>query len=368
MTKFIEIHAIHSVPPSNLNRDDNGSPKSAIVGGVKRHRVSSQSWKKAIRDYFKENNDIKSIGYRTKNIGTLLANKIQELDPSIERELAISNAVFAMKALGIIGKTKAKEEEIITADALFLISDAQIESVAKILIEYGENVKTKDLKESLINHNSLDLALFGRMVASTPDLNIEAAAQFAHAFSTHEINSEFDFFTAVDDFNVSDHAGAGMMGEIEFTSSTLYRYAVVNVDALSAQFGENNSEILADGVLRFIDAFIKSMPSGKQNSFAALTLPEAVLINITDKQPISYANAFEKPVRGGLEGYSRASIQELVSAIKNTNSVYGETENSSYSFALQEEDKENLSQVSKVGTLKETLDSIKENLTSSEEQ
>lgn len=358
MAKFIEIHAIHSVPPSNLNRDDNGSPKSAIVGGVKRHRVSSQSWKKAIRDYFKENYADTNLGHRTKNVGDLLISKIVALDPDISEENAKNSAVLALTTLKIIGEKRAKAGET-TSDALFLVSDAQLEAVAKDIVEFKDDAAglKKSLKTSIAKHNSLDLALFGRMVAESKELNIEAAAQFAHAFSTHEVNSEFDFFTAVDDFSVDDHAGAGMMGDIEFTASTLYRFATINITALEKQFG-SDEESVADGIARFIEAFVKSLPTGKQNSFAALTLPEAVLITIREGQTISRANAFEKPVQGGSEGYSDASVKRLVSTVVNANSVYGET-GVSYAMALTDSSKEEFSKIADVKSFSEILESIK---------
>lgn len=361
MAKFIEIHAIHSVPPSNLNRDDNGSPKSAFVGGVKRHRVSSQSWKKAIRDYFRENYSNTNLGHRTKNVGDILISKIVAIDPSISEEEAKTKAVSALKLLNIIGEKRAAAGET-TADALFLVSDAQLEAVARDIVEFKDDEKElkKNLKVSIATHNSLDLALFGRMVAGDKDLSLESAAQFAHAFSTHEVNPEFDFFTAVDDFSVQDHAGAGMMGDIEFTSSTLYRFATINLTALSTQFG-NDGESVADGVARFIGAFIKSLPSGKQNSFAALTLPEAVLITIREGQTVSLANAFEKPVQGGTEGYSEASISRLVETVKSKNDAYGD-EGKSYAVALSDSAKEKLSEIAEVVNLTAVLESIKTEL------
>lgn len=370
MTKFVEIHAIHSVPPSNLNRDDTGSPKSALVGGVKRHRVSSQSWKKAIRDYFGENNPVESLGVRTKNIGSLIVNKLVELDPEMGRNEAIDLAVKAMVDLKIIGSKKAKEKDaneegLLQSDALFLISIAQVEALAKILVRDKQDAKPIDLKRVLKENNSLDLALFGRMVASDPDLNVDASAQFAHAFSTHETSSEFDFFTAVDDHSEEEHAGAGMMGDVEFTSSTLYRYAVVNVDALSSQF-ENSEEAVAEGIHRFLTAFLRSIPSGKQNSFAALTLPEAFIVKVTENQPISYANAFERPVRGGSEGYSLSSVKTLVKAIDNTNQAYGSEGDKVYATGLSSEIRDELSTVATLGTLSETLQNINAELVQGE--
>nr|WP_240030536.1 type I-E CRISPR-associated protein Cas7/Cse4/CasC [Thermus scotoductus] len=76
----------------------------------------------------------------------------------------------------------------------------------------------------------MDLALFGRMLADRPELGVDAAAQVAHALSTHKVDREFDFYTAVDDLNPKEETGAGMMGDVEFYSATLYRYALVDLE------------------------------------------------------------------------------------------------------------------------------------------
>ena len=92
--------------------------------------------------------------------------------------------------------------------------------------------RQKYFKKALKEYPSVDIALFGRMAASDPTLNYDAASQVAHAISTHAVQNEYDYFTAVDDISEDDNAGAGHLGTVEFNSSTLYRYANVNVSEL----------------------------------------------------------------------------------------------------------------------------------------
>ena len=164
----------------------------------------------------------------------------------------------------------------------------------------------------------VDLALFGRMVATKDSkgqpLNFDAAAQVAHAISTHAVENEYDYFTAVDDCSPEDNAGAGHLGTVEFNSSTLYRYATVNVVELRNMLGEKAPE----AVKAFIEAFIRSMPTGKQNTFANWTRPDAVYVTVRRDQPVNMAGAFEKPVRAGNDGYIQRSIQALAAYAKET--------------------------------------------------
>lgn len=150
----------------------------------------------------------------------------------------------------------------------------------------------------------MDMALFGRMVASDPSLNYDAAAQVAHSISTHAVQNEFDYFTAVDDCAPEDSAGAGHLGTVEYNSSTLYRYATVNMVELAHLLG---AEKAAQAVRVFGEAFIRSMPTGKQNSFANRTLPDAVYVTLREDQPVNLCGAFEKPVRKSPEGYAEPS-------------------------------------------------------------
>ncbi len=179
----------------------------------------------------------------------------------------------------------------------------------------GKEMKDKNAyKAALKEKPTVDMALFGRMVADDPSLNYDAAAQVAHSISTHAVQNEFDYYTAIDDRAPEDNAGAGHIGTTEFNSATLYRYATVNVDELAALIPESASE----AVKGFVEAFCCSMPTGKQNSFANRTMPDLVYVTVRKDQPVNLAGAFEKPVRAGTEGYVDASEKALADYARQT--------------------------------------------------
>ena len=298
---FLDIHAIQTLPPSNINRDDTGSPKTAQYGGVRRARVSSQSWKRAIRKYFSDNSEQNNIGVRTKDIVRYVADKIIELDSSIADEDALNKA---NKILNDGAGIKTKDFK---AKALFFLSDVQAKKLAQAAID--NITDKKELQEIVTSSPAIDIALFGRMVADDPSLNEDASSQVAHAISTHAVQTEFDFYTAVDDLAPEDNAGAGMLGTIEFNSSTLYRYANVAVHDLMKQLGDKES--LVNSLSLFIEAFVKSLPTGKVTSFANQTLPQALVVTLRNDRPVSLVSAFEKPVKS-TEGYVVQSIEKLV--------------------------------------------------------
>ena len=302
---FIDIHVIQTVPPSNINRDDTGSPKTAQYGGTRRARVSSQAWKKAVRDYFNENGAQENVGVRTLEVPQYIANEIIRLDPERSQEDALKMAEKAINDANIKtqgGKTKA----------LFFIGSEQAKALAREVLQGTEDKKI--LQEILNNNPAVDIALFGRMVADDPSLNEDASAQVAHAISTHAVQTEFDFFTAIDDLQPEDNAGAGMLGTIEFNSSTMYRYANVAVHELYRQLGDKEQTINA--LRLFIEAFANSMPTGKSNTFANQTLPQAVLVTVRGDRPVNLVSAFEEPVKSS-DGYVQKSIEKLFQELKS---------------------------------------------------
>lgn len=298
---FLDIHAIQTVPPANINRDDTGSPKTAQYGGVTRARVSSQSWKRAIRKYFNENGDLGNVGIRSLEIVKYVANKIVEKDSSISIEEAM---LMAEKTINT-AKISTKEQK---AKALFFLSDKQAEKLAQASID---KVTDKKQLESILNDDiSIDIALFGRMVADNTILNEDASSQVAHAISTHAIQSEFDFFTAVDDLAPEDNAGAGMLGTVEYNSSTLYRYSNIALHDFYRQLADKEETINATKL--FVKSFVESMPTGKINTFANQTLPQAVVVSLRSDRPLNMVSAFEEPIKSD-DGYIDKSIEKLFS-------------------------------------------------------
>ena len=296
---FLDIHAIQTVPPSNINRDDTGSPKTAQYGGVTRARVSSQSWKRAIRKYFYDKGDTQNIGIRSCDIVKYIAKKIVDKDNSISVEDAITLVEKTLNA----AKLSTKDQKL---KALFFISNNQADKFAQACLD--KKTDKTELQEILNADTSIDIALFGRMLADDPSLNEDASSQVAHAISTHAIESEFDFYTAVDDLAPEDNAGAGMLGTLEYDSSTLYRYANIALHDFYRQLGDKEEVIAA--VKLFVEAFVKSMPTGKINSFANQTLPQAVVVSLRSDRPINLVSAFEEPVKSE-NGYVDKSIQKL---------------------------------------------------------
>lgn len=295
---YVDIHVLQNVPPSCVNRDDTGSPKTAKYGGAVRARVSSQSWKHEMRLMFKELFSEDKIGVRTKKVLDMIVDEIIKLDSSIDTEKAQK---MAKKSLENAGIKLDKEDK---SSVLIFFSTAQSKALAQLAISEG---KDKDeYKKALKETPSVDMALFGRMVAADPSLNFDAAAQVAHAISTHTVHNEYDYFTAVDDLNKEEESGAGHLGTIEFNSSTLYRYATVNISELKKSLGN----FTADAVKGFITAFVKSMPTGKQNTFANRTMPDYIYITFRNDQPVNLVSAFEKPITG-TDGYLEKSKTAL---------------------------------------------------------
>ncbi|MCW8382377.1 type I-E CRISPR-associated protein Cas7/Cse4/CasC [Streptomyces justiciae] len=362
---FLDVHALQTVPPSNLNRDDTGAPKSAVYGGVPRARVSSQAWKRVTREYFGNEQLLEpsELGVRTKKVAELLATRITDLDPSIGDVEALRLAAEVIEtATGSkmeaperkTRKAKAdaageKEEAAPQSKYLMFLSARQLDGLAALAVEGAADItaylKDKDIKarakQIADTRHSVDIALFGRMVADSADFNVDAAAQVAHAISVHRVDNESDYYTAVDDENTDAESGAGMIGTVDFNSATLYRYAAVSVHQLAANLGEGlrEDEAVTTPVRRaveaFVHAFVASLPKGKINTFGHHTLPDAVIVKLRTTRPISFVAAFEEPVStesGG--GHLREASARLAAYIPEVERAYGD-EQSTLTWVLR---------------------------------
>lgn len=329
---FVDIYAIQTIPPSNINRDDTGSPKTAIYGGVRRARVSSQAWKRAMREGFRKYLPKESLGVRSKLAAELLSGKIGEKRPDLtEKTPELAQGI--LDALGVkVKKSKraGEDEGKMETGYLIYISRGELDILADIAIGWADagkdwekpnNAMKSQVKSAFHGVTAVDIALFGRMLADVPELNTDACAQVAHAISVDGVTQEYDYFTAVDDCVSDDNAGAGMIGTVDFNSSTLYRYATVNVDALFGQLLE--ADVTAKAIAAFVRAFVCTMPTGKQNTFANRTLPECVLVSLREDQPINAVSAFECPVRSR-EGISivEQAEERLAQKVEALQSAY----------------------------------------------
>lgn len=346
MKTLIEIHALQNFAPSNLNRDDTGAPKDALFGGTRRARVSSQCSKRAVREYFKEQNK-EWFASRTKRIVDDLmkrvAPKLKDQNGFSEENLVKAIEV-AVSSLGSKKKVKIDKER--KTDVLLFLSPKEIDSLESVIAEYyADLLKKKPSDEVVQNLNdaidgenksrlSLDVALFGRMLAVMPEKNQNAACQVAHAISTHAVEREFDFYTAVDDLKPEDTAGADMMGTVEFNSACFYRYAVVDWEKLVANL-QDDSELAEKGLRGFLEGFVIAEPSGKQNTFAAHNPPEFVVVSVRhNTAPRNLANAFETAIRVRKgESITKESATRLDAKAVALDRLYGTPCNSRYALS-----------------------------------
>lgn len=356
MSLIIDIHALQTIPPSLINRDDTGAPKTAVFGGVPRQRVSSQSWKRAIRRYFENQFDSEMVGDRSKRLPEKIALKLEA--HGIEKADAIARAEKLFKAAGIKTEVDKKPKKT-DPDApepspyprtsyLIFLSQQQVDRAVQELLARGDEKLSKaDAKEILDTNHSVDMAMFGRMVADDAAYNVDAAVQVAHAIGIHGSTPDFDYFTAVDDLAAEgEETGAGMIGTVQMMSSTLYRYATVNLKGLEDNLG--SFEVARQAAGQFIEAFVSSMPTGKINTFANQTLPELVYVAIRDTRPVSLVNAFETPVleenRGGHqfttgakeEPKSRREVaaERLAQEARDVQEVYGFTPRAAFVLGM----------------------------------
>jgi CRISPR system Cascade subunit CasC len=348
MKKIIEIHALQNFAPSNLNRDDTGAPKDAFFGGARRARISSQCLNRAIRQHFTglvkqdvlEQDD---VAFRTKRVlDVIVKSLIEKGHTAVE---ASEKARLALGAMELSIKEDGKNEYLLflgqreisgIADIIHERWDA-ITAAEAVTEEGKKKVKAKkqaakaadpELKKALDKvfngGKAVDVALFGRMLADMPEKNQNAACQVAHAISTHAVEREFDFYTAVDDLKPEDNAGADMIGTVEFNSACFYRYAVVDWEKLVENL-QNDKELAAKGLRAFLEGFMVAEPTGKQNTFAAHNPPEFVSISVrSNTAPRNLANAFETSIRVKKdESLTGKSAEGLVNKAKALQEAFG---------------------------------------------
>ncbi|EIC19433.1 type I-E CRISPR-associated protein Cas7/Cse4/CasC [Thiorhodovibrio frisius] len=319
MTRFIQLHLLTSYPPANLNRDDLGRPKTAVMGGDKRLRVSSQSLKRAWRtsDVFASALS-GHLGTRTKEQGRRVREQL--LAGGLSDKQATDWATLIAKQFG---KPKSGSVEIEQLAHFSPEEQSAIDALVQTLIERKSAPTEDELKLLRHQHSAADIALFGRMLAAAPSYNTEAAAQVAHAISVHKVAVEDDFFTAVDDLNEGiEDVGAGHMGETEFAAGLFYLYLCIDRELLGTNLG--GDQALRDKALAALaEAAATVAPTGKQNSFGSRARASYLLAEKGDQQPRSLSVAFLKSVRGSGEGMLPEAIGALTETLEKMDQVYG---------------------------------------------
>ena len=337
MDRFLQLHLLTCYPPSNLNRDDLGRPKTAVMGGALRLRISSQSLKRAWRtsDVFQTALG-GHVGTRTKEMGKRIYQAL--LDKNVKEKQALEWAKSIASEFGKLKKESKKDTqkegdmlEVLEIEQLAHFSPEEhsaIDTLIEKLATAGEGPTDEDKQLLRRKHTAADIALFGRMLASKPAFNTEAAAQVAHAISVHKVQVEDDFFTAVDDLNEGqDDVGAGHMGETEFGAAVYYLYICIDRELLNEHL-DNEASLMTKTLSALIECTATVAPTGKQNSFASRAYASYALAEKGDQQPRSLAVAFLKPVFG--EDVLNMAIQKLEQKRATMEEVYGPCATSHY--------------------------------------
>lgn len=363
---LIQIHLLQNYAPSNLNRDDTGSPKDSVFGGVPRGRISSQCLKRSIRkseifaQAFKADG---LLGERTKLLPVLLREKLAEMEAS---ETTIAAILKRLPEI-VRGSTKGEKgeeedtdnegDEATTQGApegeapsgeikqlVFLDRKTELGTFATQFLKAYDTIgankwasaKMKEVSKELGQSlpRSVDIAMFGRMTTSQAFKNVQASVQVAHALSTNALKQEFDYYTAMDDLKPDSEPGADMIGDVEFNSCTYYKYLNVHWQDLVKNLGDDQEAeaVARRAVLALLEAAAMAHPSGKQNSFGAFNLPDFVLVEVSGRNlPVSYANAFLKPVRqSGDKSLLVNSVEQLSGYVERLSKAYNLTPQRAY--------------------------------------
>ncbi len=321
MSRFIQLHLLTAYPPANLNRDDTGRPKTAIMGGAERLRISSQALKRAWRDSDVFRTTLHGhMGERTQRLGRQIEEFLRENDMPEEQAHET-----ARRIADLFGKIKSeKDKDSLDIEQLAFISPSEKEQAFDLARKAlaGEVIEPKSADVLNAVDGAADIAMFGRMLADDAAYNREAAVQVSHALTTHKVVVEDDFYTAIDDLKrPEEDAGAGFMGVQEFAAGLFYLYVCINREQLLHNLG--GDEAIANLALEaLMRAAATIAPSGKQNSFAAHARALYILAEKGDQQPRSLAPAFYKPV-SSYAGQIQASAQALEAFRDKLDAAYG---------------------------------------------
>ncbi|GGY75018.1 type I-E CRISPR-associated protein Cas7/Cse4/CasC [Streptomyces anulatus] len=342
--RFVDIHVVQPVPYANLNRDDTNSVKTMLYGDALRTRISSQSWKRAIREHFQE--ALGDSALRTRRIGERVAEVLRDRgwDEALAgRAGAHVAAGSSIKWEVAKGKDKQPIANKVLTNALIYLPEDAVEELADIAEAHKDALTTdftgkgKTKPESalkgkidkiLLKRNGV-INLFGRMLAEVDRAGVDGAVQVAHAFTTHTTEVELDYFAAVDDVTATkgDETGSGHMGTAEFSTGTLYRFATVDLQELTKNLSDDNDiavNAARELAAQFLLSFIESLPQAKKNSTAPHSLPHLVHVAVRSDRPLSFAAAFEEPVRSAQHGgYVARSVEGIDAYAKAANTLLG---------------------------------------------
>ncbi|WP_424892226.1 type I-E CRISPR-associated protein Cas7/Cse4/CasC [Streptomyces sp. XH2] len=354
MSLIIDAHVLHSLPLSNPNRDEYGSPKTAVYGAVERSRISSACLKRGCR--IKVEDILGDRALRTRRVPGEVAAELRRRGWDEQEATEAGETVVLAAGVKGLAITEAGVTSVmlyLPAAGISLLADlveahrdtialAAQQAKAKADADAAKGKKTgpktkapkldketdqkvKAVKEQvlqIIASRNGAIAAFGRMLANTPEVTVDGAIAVAHAITTHAADEQRDFFTAVDDVTGTDN-GSAHMGNAAYTSGTFYRYSTINVDELLRNL-DGDREAATELTRAFLTEFARYAPSAKKNSTAPFTPPALVYFAVRADQPINLEGAFEAPVTADdTSGWTAPSITALDQHAAATHAFYG---------------------------------------------
>ncbi len=383
-----------------LSSDIQASVKSLIdiINGGHESAKLTTDWNKELKKQskkFKSTEDKSTYDYLTKMIDNksewldsvagdtevredqlelFFADEAAKLTKAILKKISIGALLSGKNAKEIdYGEVKHKEhillckgweeqidtwvEDVKKSEDDDFMSEVNIENL-KLAVSHVAIAKSSILTNE---HTNADIALFGRMLASSPAFNVEAACQVAHAISVHPVVIEDDYFTAVDDLNNGmEDMGAAHIGETRFAAGLFYSYICINRELLIQNL-DGNEELANKAIRALTEAAAKVAPEGKQNSFASRAYASYVLAEKGDQQPRSLSVAYLKPINHRENNdFIGDAIDALVKQKDSFDRVYGKCADNQYelnvlAYMNEKKDKEDDKSSSKQETPLEKL-------------
>lgn len=338
MTRFVQLHLLTSYPPSNLNRDDTGRPKTALVGDANRLRISSQSQKRAWRTSETFEAALAGhLGTRTKRMGQEVFDALKE--GGIAEKPAREWAKDIAKQFGKMKSDKKTENDVdLEIEQLVHVSPEEQDAIkALVATLVARKGKPTEDELKLLSHprRAVDIAMFGRMLADAAEFNVEAAVQVSHAITVHRAAVEDDYFSAVDDLNKREETGASHIGERGYGAGLFYLYLSIDRELLKRNLGGDEA-LTARALEALVNAVTTVSPTGMQNSFASRAYAGYVLAEKGNQQPRSLAQAFLKPIKPFADqNLFDESVEAIETRVKNFDSVYGACADQRYTVNVE---------------------------------
>lgn len=336
--RFLQIHSLHGYSAVLLNRDDSGLAKRMSYGGATRTRISSQClkrhWRTGGGEYALDAIDGATAAVRSRETVTREIVDVLKRDGVDPDVVDAVGEEFQVAVYGDKGAERKSRQPLLLgrpeidhlarearrlADAA---GDAQAAATAAREWRKGARANLKQMRDTCTLPGGLVAALFGRMVTSDVEANIDAAVHVAHAFTVHEEESESDYFTVVDDLHrLEDDSGADHIGETELTSGLFYGYVVVDRQTLLTNLN-GDVDMAAEVTRRLVHLIATVSPGAKLGSTAPYDFAPWLLVEAGTRQPRSLAEAFRSPCRPLVD----AAEDALARHVERLDAAYGNGE------------------------------------------